>query len=379
MTIRQSGLYIHIPFCDHKCVYCDFYSITNTVQTEEYISALIREIEHFSPLYKARHNFTSIFFGGGTPSYIAPVYIERIIQALKDSYVVAPDAEITLETNPGTVDKDKLKEFLSVGINRLSIGIQSFDDDDLRFLTRIHDSELAKATVLQAHESGFNNINVDLIFNLPGQTKEKWQNNLETALQLPIQHISAYSLILEEGTPLFGLVEKGKVHMQGDDEDADLYAETIEALIKNRFTQYEVSNFCKPGYECVHNNHYWRYDDYLSFGTSSHSFVNGKRWNNFRTLPEYLKAMNEKGNAIENEETPNKQQVFDEYVMLALRSKGIDKKDFQSRFSDSWLREKSGVLQKYMQSGYLIDQGAIIKCTPDGYAVADNIIGQLLA
>lgn len=377
--MRQSGLYIHIPFCDHKCVYCDFYSITNTAQTEEYISALIREIEHFSPLYKSDHRFDSIFFGGGTPSYIAPMYIERIIRALKENYVVTSDAEITLETNPGTVDKDKLKEFLSIGINRISIGIQSFDDDDLRFLTRIHDSRLAKDTVALAHESGFNNINIDLIFNLPGQTKEKWQKNLEIALQLPIQHISAYSLILEEGTPLFGLVEKGKIHLQGDDDDAELYATTIDTFIKYGFTQYEVSNFCKPGFECIHNNHYWRYDDYLSFGTSSHSFVNGKRWNNHRTLLKYLKAIQEKDNAVENEETPDARQVFDEYVMLALRSKGIDKKDFQNRFSDSWLREKSGLMQKLMQSGYLVDQGAFIKCTPDGYAVADNIIGQLLA
>lgn len=377
--MRQSGLYIHIPFCDHKCVYCDFYSITNTAQTEEYISALIREIEHFSPLYKPGHCFDSIFFGGGTPSYIAPMYIERIIRALKENYVVTPDVEITLETNPGTVDQDKLREFLSIGINRISIGIQSFDDDDLRFLTRIHDSRLAKDTVALAHESGFNNINIDLIFNLPGQTTEKWQKNLETALQLTIQHISAYSLILEEGTPLFGMVEKGKVRLQGDDDDAELYADTIDTLTKHGFKQYEVSNFCKPGFECAHNNHYWRYDDYLSFGTSSHSFVNGKRWNNYRSLPKYLKAVNENGNAVENEETPNARQVFDEYIMLALRSKGIDKKDFQSRFSDSWLREKAGVLQKLMQSGYLVDRGAFIKCTPDGYAVADNIIGQLLA
>jgi len=377
--VQEAGLYIHIPFCDHKCIYCDFYSITNTAKTEEYIDALVREIQYYSPLYKDSHNFTSLFFGGGTPSFIAPELIQKIIFALRHDYTVSPDAEITIETNPGTVDEHKLRSYLSMGVNRISIGIQSFDDDDLRFLTRIHNAELAKSTVQLAKQVGFNNINVDLIFNLPGQTSAKWESNLAQALALPIQHISAYSLILEEGTPLFGMVEKGKVRLQGDDDDAELYADTIDTLIKKGFKQYEVSNFCKPEFECVHNNHYWLYDDYLSFGTSSHSFVNGKRWNNFRALPEYLKAVNEKGNAVESEETPNARQVFDEYVMLALRSKGIDKKDFQSRFSDSWLREKSGVLQKLMQSGYLVDQGACIKCTPEGYAVADNIIGQLLA
>ncbi len=293
--------------------------------------------------------------------------------------MIASDAEITLETNPGTVDKAKLKEFLSIGINRISIGIQSFHDDDLRFLTRIHDSQLAKDTVLLAHESGFTNINIDLIFNLPGQTPEKWQSNLAQALDLPIQHISAYSLILEEGTPLFGMVEKGNVKLQGDDEDAELYAATIETLHKNGFIQYEVSNFCKPEFECVHNNHYWRYDDYLSFGTSSHSFVNGKRWHNVRPLPKYLKLMNENGCAIQNEETPDAQQIFDEYIMLALRSKGIHKNDFINRFGSDSLSKRRTLIDKHINSGFMQENSTYIFLTPTGYAVADKIIGQLLA
>lgn len=378
-ALKEAGLYIHIPFCDHKCIYCDFYSITPTDKINEYIEALIKEIAYYSSSYKKTHNFTSVFFGGGTPSFIEPGLIQRIIEALRSNYNLSPDTEITLETNPGTVDENKLKEFLAAGVNRISIGIQSFNEDELKFLTRIHNAELAKSTVLLAQESGFKNISIDLIFNLPGQTKEIWEENLKQAMALPIQHISAYSLILEKGTILNKMVLDGKVTLQDDDYDADLYEYTIQYLKTKGFKQYEVSNFCKTGYECVHNNHYWRYRDYLSFGTSSHSFVNGKRWWNFKALSQYLLAIEKTGHARANEETPTKRQIFDEYVMLALRSKGIDKKDFLKRFGDSWFREKSTELRKYMHLGYLVEEGSIVRCTPDGYAIADSIIEQLLS
>jgi oxygen-independent coproporphyrinogen-3 oxidase len=239
---------------------------------------LKKEILHYSKNYPDERIYSSIYFGGGTPSLMEPGYLREIISYLKNNYRISEDAEITMETNPGTVDKEKLRLFRKSGINRISIGIQSFDNDDLAFLTRIHDKDTAIQTVLLANEIGFENISIDLIFNLPGQTKEKWEMNLHKAVELHVKHISAYSLILERGTILNKMVLDDKVAIQDDDYDAELYELTIDFLETNGFAQYEVSNFAKPGYECRHNNAYWRYRDYLSFGPSSHSFMNGRRW-----------------------------------------------------------------------------------------------------
>ncbi len=187
--MKETALYIHIPFCDHKCIYCDFYSIITSDNINPFLQSLKKEINHFSEIYSEDRIFSSIYFGGGTPSLMEPSYISEIINHLKRNFDIKSDAEITLETNPGTVDKNKLKEFLSAGINRLSVGIQSFHNDELKFLTRIHDSETAIETIKNAKQAGFENISLDLIFNLPGQTKQKWAENLSQAVSLPITHL----------------------------------------------------------------------------------------------------------------------------------------------------------------------------------------------
>jgi len=270
-----------------------------------------------------------------------PKYLEEILHYLKKHFNIDENAEVTMETNPGTVDKTKLKQFKETGINRISIGIQSFDEAELKFLTRIHDKQTAMQTVYNAAEIGFKNISVDLIFNLPNQTKEKWIANLETAITLPIKHLSAYSLILERGTILNKLVLDKKVTMQDDDYDADLYETTIDFLLSKGFYQYEVSNFTKTGYECVHNNAYWRYRDYLSFGTSSHSFMDGKRWWNYSSLKKYISEIELNNHAIMNSEIISNEQMHDEYVMLALRSSGLDLDDYRKRFSDDWIKKNN--------------------------------------
>jgi len=354
VLLKDSAIYIHIPFCDHKCIYCDFYSIITSDNVEAFQKSLKKEIEYFSKLYSEDRIFTSIFFGGGTPSLMEPFYLEEIICHLKKFSNVDDKAEITMETNPGTVDKLKLKRFKEAGINRISIGIQSFDKEELEFLTRIHDKQTAIQTVYNAAEVGFENISVDLIFNLPNQTKEKWIENLETAIQLPIKHISTYSLILERGTILNKLVLDKKVTMQDDDYDADLYETTIDFLTSKGFYQYEVSNFTKPGFECVHNNAYWRYRDYLSFGTSSHSFVDGKRWWNYSSLKKYISAIELNNHAIMNSEIISKEQMHDEYVMLALRSSGLDLNEYKTLFSEEWIN-KSYVYLKMLQKENLIE------------------------
>ncbi len=376
--MKDSALYIHIPFCDHKCIYCDFYSIITSDNITPFLNAIKKEIEHYSKVCYADREFSSIFFGGGTPSLMQPEYLEEIINYLKKFFIVDDNAEITMETNPGTVDKEKLKKFKQTGINRISIGIQSFDEDELKFLTRIHDKQTAIQTVNDAADIGFENISVDLIFNLPNQTKEKWLSNLKTAIALPIKHISAYSLILERGTILNKLVLDKKVIMQDDDYDADLYENTIDFLISNGFYQYEVSNFTKSGFECVHNNAYWRYRDYLSFGPSSHSFVDGKRWWNFSSLKKYISEIGKNNHAVMNSEVITKDQMHDEYVMLALRSSGIDLNDYKKYFSDEWMIKNESYFKLLKSGQYLTVDSNRIKLTSRGYAVCDEILKNCL-
>jgi oxygen-independent coproporphyrinogen III oxidase len=307
-----------------------------------------------------------------------PHYLEEIIQHLKKCFNIDDKAEITIETNPGTVDKSKLKKFKEAGINRISIGIQSFDEDELKFLTRIHDKQTAIQTVYNSAEVGFENISVDLIFNLPNQTKEKWIKNLETAIELPIKHLSAYSLILERGTILNKMVLDGKVTMQDEDYDADLYETTIDILLSKRFYQYEVSNFTKAGYECVHNNAYWRYRDYLSFGTSSHSFVDGKRWWNYSSLKKYISEIELKNHAIMNSEIITKEQMHDEYVMLALRSSGLDIIDYKKKFDDEWLKKTLPYFILLRDQNLSTVSDDWIRLTSKGYAVCDEILKNIL-
>ncbi len=282
--------------------------------------------------------------------------------------------EVTLETNPGTVSKDKLKGFLGAGINRLSLGVQSFDDSELKFLTRIHNSEEAKLTVYDARDAGFKNISIDLIFNLPGQSKDKWITNLANAVELPIDHISAYSLILERGTILNKMVIDGKVKISDADFDAELYETTIDFLTNAGFQQYEVSNFAKPGKECIHNLAYWSYKDYLGIGPSAHSFIGSKRWWNFSPLNYYLRAIDDEGSAKRGEETLSKLEKLEEYVMLTLRSTGLNLEEVNKLFGNSWFNSNKTLIDQLLSDGYIIQKDNLIKFTPKGYSLCDEIL-----
>ena len=376
--MEDTALYVHIPFCDHKCIYCDFYSIITSDNIDNFLKALKKEIEFYSPKYSSGRFFSSIFFGGGTPSLMQPDYIGNIISILKDNFFIAGNAEITMETNPGTVDKNKLEMFRKVGINRLSFGVQSFHNDELKFLTRIHDKDTAIQAVNDANDIGFENINIDLIFNLPKQTKEKWKYNLETAVSLPLKHISTYSLILERGTILNKMVLDGKVTLQDNDYDAELYEMTIDFLTASGFDQYEVSNFARPGFECRHNNAYWRYNEYLSFGPSAHSFADNKRWWNYSSLKHYISEIEKTGLAQANFELLSDEQRFNEYVMLALRSKGIDQTDFQKRFGVNWLEKNKDNFKSFVDGNFIEIKNDFIRFTKKGYAICDEILGKLL-
>jgi len=377
----ETACYIHIPFCDHKCIYCDFYSIITSDNIQSFLKYLKKEITHYAEEYSEGREFISIFFGGGTPSLMEPEYLLEVIQSVKENFVVRKDAEITMETNPGTVSLEKMKLFRAAGLNRISIGIQSFDNKDLKFLTRIHNSVTAIRTVNDASEAGFENISLDLIFNLPGQTKKKWIKNLEQAIKLPIKHISTYSLILERGTILNKMVLDGKVKIADEDYDAELYQATIEFLTSNGFYQYEVSNFAKSGFECVHNNAYWHYTDYFGFGTSAHSFIDGKRWWNFSSLKMYNDKVEKSGNAVAGSEVINNENAVNEYIMLELRSSGLDLKKFENKFGsekEDWLKNKYPYFELLKNQNFVTIDESVIKLTAKGYAICDEILAEII-
>jgi len=376
--LKESAIYVHIPFCDHKCIYCDFYSIVTKDNVSNYLGSLTKEIIGYSADYSSGRIYKSIFFGGGTPSLMEPDYLKDIITCIKNYYTVSEDIEITIETNPGTVDKDKLSKFAGAGFNRISIGVQSFNDEELKFLTRIHDKKLAIQTIENAALVGFENINLDLIFNIPGQSIKNWIYNLETAITLPVKHISAYSLILERGTILNKMVLDGRIALQDSDYDAEIYNITMEFLNKKGFIQYEVSNYAKPGFECRHNKAYWNYNDYLSFGTSAHSFVNGKRWWNYSSLKQFIFNIDKTGKAVANFELLTQEQMLNEYVMLALRSDGLDMNKLKERFGEEWINSSLGTLKMFERRGLLTVSNDSIILTQKGYALCDKILEKIL-
>lgn len=375
--MKKTAIYIHIPFCDHKCIYCDFYSLINYDNVDVYLNSLKKEISYYGQKYSSNRIIETIFFGGGTPSFMTPQYIAEIITTIASNFNLSNDAEITLETNPGTVDRNKLKDYLSEGINRISIGIQSFDDKELKFLTRIHDRATAIKTVEDASSIGFDNISIDLIFSLPNQSQKVWENNLSIAVTLPIKHISAYSLILERGTILNKMVLDGKVAMSSENHDANLYQYTMDYLNERNFCQYEVSNFTRPQYECKHNLYYWQYHDYISFGTSAHSFVDGKRWWNYSSLTQYIKEINDKGHAVRGSENLTSAQQLDEIIMLGLRSKGINIRVVNS-YSKEWYIEKKKILENYINDNLIVKKGDLFSCTSQGYLICDELITKLI-
>lgn len=379
--MKQTACYIHIPFCDHKCIYCDFYSIITSDNINSFLNSLKKEIKHYAEKYSEGRELISIYFGGGTPSFMEVDYISEIIRNIKSNFSVKNNTEISLETNPGTVSLDKLKLFKQAGINRISIGIQSFNDDDLKFLTRIHNSETAIRTVNDAAEAGFENISLDLIFNLPGQTKQKWLENLKQAINLPINHISAYSLILERGTRLNKMVLDGKVKIADEDFDAELYETTIDFLTSNGFEQYEVSNFAMDGFECIHNNAYWHYTEYFGFGTSAHSFIDGRRWWNFSSLKMYIDKIENSGNAVAGSEIITNEKAIDEFVMLELRSSGLNLQKLNNQFGieiKEWLKNKYPYFELLKNQNFVTIENEIVKLTPKGYAVCDEILSEIL-
>lgn len=381
----MAGLYFHIPFCDHKCIYCDFYSLPPLGDLQEDESRVGRFLDHLEREIDLRSDdfagqtVDTVFFGGGTPSLLRASDLARLLDMVRDRAVISPDAEITLESNPGTVHRTLLREFRGIGVNRLSIGVQSFHDEELRFLTRIHSAALAAETIELAHEAGFANVNVDLMFGLPGQTPERWRSTLERAVRLGPAHLSCYSLTVEPHTVLAKLVASRQVVPVSHELDADLYEQTARLLAAHGYEQYEVSNFAKPGHRCRHNLTYWHHQEYLGFGPSAHSFLGGRRWWNVRSLIAYGEAIEGGKRPLAGEETLSPDQLLVEEIFLGLRSTGIDLDGLRNRHAmriPKGFEEKVG---KLVSSNLASTDGHRLWLTTKGYMMCDELCASLAA
>lgn len=372
------SIYIHIPFCNIKCNYCDFYVVIKDTKKNPLLYSILKEIEYFAEIYRSKGYVQTIYFGGGTPSLLEPEYINQIIKKIKSLFNADNILEVTIEANPNTLTEDKLKGFLEAGINRISIGVQSFNNEDLKYLTRDHDKDTAIRSIELAAKAGFENINIDLIFSIPGQTLDDWKLNLDLAVRLPIKHISAYSLTLERGTSLFYQVEKGLTHLRSIEQDADMYEFTMDFLPNHGFKQYEVSNFAKEGYESIHNLNYWYRINYLGFGPSAHSLWESRRWHNFRNITRYIDQVNQNRHAIKDEEFLNPPEIYNERIYLGLRSRGINLKKLEDDFNINLLKHEERFMNELIKNGFVIIENDMLRLTKKGYLLCDEICEQLM-
>ncbi len=325
--MKEIGIYVHIPYCKSKCYYCDFISFSKKEETiEKYIETVKKEIDDCK---LTGFNIKTIYIGGGTPSYIESRHILDIIAKIKEKFIVLQNAEITIEVNPGTVTKEKLQDYKKAGVNRLSIGLQSTDNRTLKQIGRIHTYEEFLETYDLAREVGFNNINIDFIFALPNS--DEWGTALQISeiINLKPEHISSYSLILEENTKLKELVESKELELPSEDEERKMYWKMKNLLEENGYKHYEISNFALPGYESKHNTDCWNQKEYLGFGAAAHSYFNSKRYSNSKTIDEYIENYNNK--TIEEEQ--DKETMAKEYMILGLRKiEGVSISEFERKF-----------------------------------------------
>ncbi len=370
-TKKEAGkkpleLYIHIPFCIRKCAYCDFLSAPAAPEVQEaYVGQLLQEIAASKKLPED-YEAVTVFFGGGTPGILKGELLCSILRALRDRFSVREDAEITVEANPGTVNRDKLVQYREAGVNRISLGLQSADNQELKLLGRIHTWEQFLESFQLARETGFRNINVDLMSALPGQTTESVHRTLERVLALSPEHISAYSLILEEGTPFHKRYEGHPELLPSEEEERQMYYDTRDRLCACGYEHYEISNFAKPGYACRHNLGYWERTDYKGFGLGAASLLKNVRHTNQTDLTEYLK-----GNFAGTEEPLTEQAVREEYFFLGLRKmEGVEPGRYREHYEER--------IQRLQAQQLLEEKDGRIRLTERGTDVSNYVMAQFL-
>lgn len=367
-------LYVHIPFCVRKCQYCDFLSGPSDEETKDrYIEALLKEIR--AAEHTEDYEIVSVFIGGGTPSALKAEAIASVMRTLQEKFFFCEDAEVTIEANPGTVDLEKLTIYRNVGINRLSLGLQSTDAEELKLLGRIHSYEEFLKSYEWAREAGFSNINIDLMFAIPGQTGEAWRQHLYQVAELNPEHISAYSLIIEEGTPF----AEQNLDLPDEDTEYQMYEDTAEILERYGYRQYEISNYAKQGYMCRHNAGYWQRREYLGFGLGASSLYRGMRFSNTRRMQEYLKESRNPDQIRKDVTVLSRNERIEEFMFLGLRmTEGISEKKFEENFDVRLMDVYGDILQKYEETGFMEHIETKWRLTRKGIHVSNHILADFL-
>lgn len=367
-------LYVHIPFCVRKCQYCDFLSGPSDEETKDrYIEALLKEIR--AAEHTEDYEIVSVFIGGGTPSALKAEAIASIMRTLQEQFFFCEDAEVTIEANPGTVDLEKLTIYRNVGINRLSLGLQSTDAEELKLLGRIHSYEEFLKSYEWAREAGFSNINIDLMFAIPGQTGEAWRQHLYQVAELNPEHISAYSLIIEEGTPF----AEQNLDLPDEDTEYQMYEDTAEILERYGYRQYEISNYAKQGYMCRHNAGYWQRREYLGFGLGASSLYGGMRFSNTHQMQEYLKESRNPDQIRKDVTVLSRNERIEEFMFLGLRmTEGISEKKFEENFDVRLMDVYGDILQKYEETGFMEHIETKWRLTRKGIHVSNHILADFL-
>lgn len=392
--MKEIGIYIHIPFCKQKCKYCDFVSFSDMEDNiEEYVNCILKEIKEFANenIYKSidenikestkenigkEFKVNTIYFGGGTPSIIHEMYIEKILNHIKNNFNLSKECEITIEINPGTVNKNKLKKYFEIGINRLSIGLQSTNNELLKMLGRIHTFEEFEEIYELSRKIGFKNINVDLMIGLPNQTISMLEKSLEEILKKSPEHISVYSLIVEDGTQMYELINNGQLKLPNENIERKMYWKVKKKLEEHEYNHYEISNFAKKGFESKHNINCWNQNEYIGFGISAHSYYNGIRYCNISNLEKYI--INLKNNcSINNKifnEIQNENMKMKEYMLLGLRKiEGVQISNFKNKFVKNPLYVFRNELNKLVIEDLIKIDENNIKLTKKGLDLANQV------
>ncbi|ATD47844.1 radical SAM family heme chaperone HemW [Clostridium perfringens] len=372
------SLYIHIPFCAQKCLYCDFPSFARKDHLRKaYIEALNKEIINL----REKHNnleINTIFIGGGTPSVLESDELECLLKEVA-KLNMAKDIEYSMECNPGNLTEEKLEVMKKYGVNRISMGLQAKQDNLLKGLGRIHNYKTFKENFLLAKKVGFNNINVDLMFGLPNQRLNEWEETLREIISLEPAHISAYSLIIEEGTAFYNLYENDKLKLPTEEEERKMYHLAKKILEENGFNQYEISNYAKEGKECRHNLAYWNMDNWIGVGSAAASYINGKRIKNISSVEEYINSIKDKGEAVEEIINNSKNDNMEEFMFMGLRKiNGIDENEFKNRFSMNINDVYGEILNKYIGEGLLIRESGRIFLSEKGIEISNVIMADFL-
>lgn len=369
------SLYIHIPFCIRKCLYCDFPSFSGMESVfDDYVRMLCREIDETYSDYRGME-VKSIFVGGGTPSVLPPALLGRISDKIFSRFDVDSKAEITIETNPGTLDAKKLGEMKSMYFNRLSMGLQAWQDRLLKKLGRIHTADEFETNFLQARDAGFKNINVDLMFALPAQSLDDWQETLEKVMKLRPEHISAYSLIIEEGTPFFDMFDRGELKETDEVTDRKMYYLAKEMLSDKGYKQYEISNFAKEGFECYHNKVYWRTEEYQGFGLGAHSYAGGVRFHNTYDMKEYLRG---EGLRLDKEFL-SLQEKQEEFMFMGLRmNEGVSETEFLRRFGESMDSVYGDEIKELISEELLVKKDGRLSLTDRGVDISNSVFEKFI-